>query len=59
MILSKIQSFFYAGVAEITNVIIGSVKSRLFWALRSLRAGLWRCGISDRYVPEGYVSEPA
>jgi RNA polymerase sigma-70 factor (ECF subfamily) len=58
LILSDIQAFSYAQVAEITNVKIGTVKSRLFRARRRLQAGLWKWAIANGYAPEGYVSEP-
>jgi RNA polymerase sigma-70 factor (ECF subfamily) len=58
LILSDIQDFSYAQVAEITNVKIGTVKSRLFRARRRLREGLWKWAVANGYAPEGFVSEP-
>lgn len=59
LILSDIQDFSYAQVAEITDVRIGTVKSRLFRARRRMQAGLLRWAVANGYAPEGYVSEPA
>ncbi len=57
LILIDIQDFSYAQVAEITNVKIGAVKSRLFRARRRLREGLGKWAVANGYAPEGYVSE--
>lgn len=58
LILSDIQGFSYAQIAEMTNVKIGTVKSRLFRARRRLQEGLRRWAVSHGYAREGYVSEP-
>jgi RNA polymerase sigma-70 factor, ECF subfamily len=52
IILSDIQGFSYADVAEITNVKIGTVKSRLFRARKKLEKGLWEWAAANGYVSE-------
>jgi RNA polymerase sigma-70 factor (ECF subfamily) len=52
VILSDIQGFTYADVAEITSVKIGTVKSRLFRARRKLQKGLWEWAAANGYAVE-------
>jgi RNA polymerase sigma-70 factor (ECF subfamily) len=52
IILSDIQGFTYADVAEITSVKIGTVKSRLFRARRKIQKGLWAWASSNGYAME-------
>jgi RNA polymerase sigma-70 factor (ECF subfamily) len=52
IILSDIQGFTYADVAEITDVKIGTVKSRLFRARKKLQKGLWEWAMANGYALE-------
>ncbi len=52
IILSDIQGFTYADVARITNVKIGTVKSRLFRARKKLQKGLWEWAAANGYALE-------
>jgi RNA polymerase sigma-70 factor (ECF subfamily) len=52
IILSDIQGFTYADVAEITSVKIGTVKSRLFRARKKLQKGLMEWATANGYVLE-------
>lgn len=52
IILSDIQGFTYSDVAELTNVKIGTVKSRLFRARRKLQKGLLGWAEANGYALE-------
>jgi RNA polymerase sigma-70 factor (ECF subfamily) len=52
IILSDIQGFTYSDVAELTNVKIGTVKSRLFRARKKLQKGLLEWAMANGYALE-------
>ena len=56
LILSDIQGFTYADVAEITCVKIGTVKSRLFRARKKLQKGLWEWAAANGYALEAKLA---
>lgn len=56
IILSDIQGFTYADVAEMTRVKIGTVKSRLFRARKKLQKGLWEWAAANGYALEAKIA---
>ncbi len=59
VVLCDIQGFSYEDVARITGVKIGTVKSRLFRARRSLQKGLYEWAQKNGYLPKGITNGAA
>ena len=52
VILSDLEGFTYQEIADMTDVPVGTVKSRLFRGRRVLQNALYDYAVSMGYIPE-------
>ena len=59
VVLSDVEGLSYAEIAELLDIPVGTVKSRLFRGRRRLQRVLYEYAVEMGYVPAGAAAEPS